>query len=73
MNNIKYLNKQKILIHLSSTFLFTWILWIISFTSSNSSLSSIFRIAGSLMPSIIALIWTNYFYERKGLKELLKI
>ncbi|OOM77592.1 type II CAAX endopeptidase family protein [Clostridium sp. BL-8] len=66
------LDKYKKVLYLISTFLFTWIFWIISFTSSSSHLNVIFRIVGSLMPSIVAVIFTNYFDGRRGLRELLK-
>ncbi|BCZ44708.1 CAAX amino protease [Clostridium gelidum] len=72
MNTTRSFNKNKIVLYLISTFLFTWMFWIISFTSTSSSLNSIFRIVGSLMPSLMSIILTNYFYGRKGLKDLLK-
>lgn len=72
MSIIRSFDKHKKALYLISTFLFTWIFWIISFISSSSSLNAIFRIVGSLMPSLMSIIFTNYFYGRKGLKELLK-
>jgi membrane protease YdiL (CAAX protease family) len=72
MSIIRRFNKHRQVLYLSSTFLFTWIFWSISFTSNSSSLNAIFRIVGSLMPSLMAIIFTNHFHGRKGLKELLK-
>lgn len=72
MGIIRNFNKHKIVLYLIITFLLTWIFWIISFTSTSSSLNAVFHIVGSLMPSLMAIIFTNYFYGRKGLKELLK-
>lgn len=72
MGLIRSFNKHKIVLYLIITFLLTWIFWIFSFTSTSSSLNTIFHIVGSLMPSLMAIILTNYFYGRKGLKELLK-
>lgn len=54
------------------TFLFTWIFWIIAFTSSSLTLNGIFRIAGSFMPSIMSIIFTGYYYGVSGIKKLLR-
>ncbi|WP_160684041.1 type II CAAX endopeptidase family protein [Clostridium sp. C2-6-12] len=72
MNIIKRFDEHKVLLYLTNTFLFTWIFWIISFTSSSSSVNGIFRIIGSLMPSLMAIILTKFFYGRSGLRDLFK-
>lgn len=72
MSITRRLNKYEKVLYLISTFLFTWVFWIISFTSSSLSLNAVSRIVGSLMPSFMAIIFTSYYYGRKGLRELLK-
>lgn len=72
MNIIKNLKKHEIVIYLIVTFLFTWIFWSISFVSSKQIVNGFFRILGAFMPSVMSMIFTNYFYGRKGIKELLK-
>ncbi|MFD3157331.1 CPBP family intramembrane glutamic endopeptidase [Haloimpatiens sp. FM7330] len=54
------------------TFLFTWIFWIIAFTSTSLSLNGSFRIIGSFVPSIMSIIFTGYYYGVNGIKRLLK-
>jgi membrane protease YdiL (CAAX protease family) len=72
MNIIKNLKKHEIVIYLIVTFLFTWIFWSISFVFFNQTLNVFFRILGAFMPSVMSMIFNNYFYGRKGIKELLK-
>ncbi|WP_207649976.1 CPBP family intramembrane glutamic endopeptidase [Clostridium cavendishii] len=52
------------------TFLFTWIFWGIAFTSI--SLNGPFRILGSFMPSVMAIIFTSYYDGFIGIKKLLR-
>ncbi|NRT36120.1 hypothetical protein BJV38_001296 [Clostridium beijerinckii] len=72
MSIIERVNEHKKVVYLMSTFFLTWIFWILSFTSNSLSLNAIFRTVGSLMPSLIAIIFTSYFYGRIGLRRFLK-
>ncbi|MFT8343940.1 MAG: type II CAAX endopeptidase family protein [Clostridium beijerinckii] len=72
MSIIERVNEHKKVVYLMSTFLLTWMFWVLSFTSNSFSLNAIFRTVGSLMPSIMAIIFTNYFYGRIGLRKFLK-
>lgn len=67
MKTIRDLKKYEIPLYLIITFLFTWIFWSIAFT-----LNGAFRLVGAFMPSVMAIIFTSYFYGKKGIKELLK-
>lgn len=72
MITIINLKKHEIIVYLIMTFLFTWIFWIIAFTSSSSSLNGFFRITGSFMPSIMSIIFTGYYNGSNGIKKLFK-
>lgn len=72
MSIIERVNEHKKVVYLMSTFFLTWIFWILSFTSNSLSLNAIFRTVGSLMPSLMAIIFTSYFYGRIGLRRFLK-
>jgi membrane protease YdiL (CAAX protease family) len=72
MGIIKRIAEHKGILYLINTFIFTWIFWIISFTSSSASLNGIFRVIGSLMPSLMGIIFTKLFYGRSGLRDLFK-
>ncbi|WP_238947960.1 type II CAAX endopeptidase family protein [Clostridium sp. YIM B02569] len=72
MSIIERVNEHKKVVYLMSTFFLTWIFWILSFTSNSLSLNAIFRTVGSLMPSLMAVIFTNYFYGRIALRKFLK-
>ena len=67
---IKNLKQHEIIVYLIMTFLSTWIFWSIAFTST--SLNGPFRIIGSFMPSIMAIIFTGYYDGLNGIKKLLK-
>lgn len=70
MITIKNLKKYEIIVYLITTFLFTWIFWIIAFTST--TLNGSFRIIGSFIPSIMSIIFTGYYYGKTGIKKLLR-
>ncbi|NRT80237.1 CPBP family intramembrane glutamic endopeptidase [Clostridium beijerinckii] len=72
MSIIERVNGHKKVVYLMSTFFLTWIFWILSFTSNSLGLNAIFRIVGSLMPSLMAIIFIKYLYGRIGLRKFLK-
>lgn len=72
MITIKNFKKHEIIVYLIMTFLFTWIFWIIAFTSTSLSLNGLFRIVGSFIPSIMSIIFAGYYYGVNGIKKLLK-
>lgn len=68
----KIFKKYEIINYIIITFLFTWTFWGISLTSSNQMINGSFRIIGSFMPSVVAIIFTGFVYGREGIKNLLK-
>ena len=72
MNLVKKLRQHQVVAYVILTFLFTWLCWSISFTSSNQSISGVFRIVGSFMPSVVAVTFSACFFGKRGMKELLK-
>lgn len=72
MNKEKSLNKYNIVLYVISTFILSWIFWVIAFTSNNVTVNTIFRVIGSLVPGVMAIIFIKHFYKIDGLKGLLK-
>ena len=67
---IKIFKKHKVIIYLSITFILTWILWITAFTINNKN-TSLLRIIGSFMPSVVTVFLCAYDMKKDGLKALI--
>lgn len=72
--------KFKIVTFMFLTYLLSWIIWGILYTSSRGIISSeiynrhliFFIILGGVMPSVMGIVLTAYFYGIDGLKDVLK-
>ncbi|QAA32401.1 CPBP family intramembrane glutamic endopeptidase [Clostridium manihotivorum] len=76
----KSANKLQMILYVFVTYLFSWIIWGIIYASDRNIISydiyknyvGVFFAIGAFMPTIMAIIFTGFFYGTDGVKNLLK-
>ncbi|WP_160672347.1 CPBP family intramembrane glutamic endopeptidase [Clostridium sp. C8-1-8] len=80
VRKIKSSNTLQVAVYVAATYLFSWIIWGIIYVSYRNIISyniyknysELFFAIGALMPTIMAISFTGFFYGSDGVRNLLK-